>query len=138
VNELAIVLSERFLRLGCGPGIGGLVEAGCRDLGGEPVGLGQAHDEGDEGILNLLLRQLLANLVERLDSLDWLAVQTGRGRIAHLLPDEGLLYRGKVLERGEQHVGVLGATDVLDKLAEFLAQCSKHFVLILDRLYMSR
>ena len=58
--------------------------------------------------------------------------------MAHLLANERLLYRGEVLEWGEQHVGVLGATDVLDKLAELLAQCGEHFVLILDRLCMSR
>lgn len=53
---------------------------------------------------------------------------------AHLLADERLLYRGQVLQRRQKHVCVLGAADVLDELAQFLAQRSEHLVLILNRL----
>ena len=53
---------------------------------------------------------------------------------ADLLPHERLLYRGQVLQGREQHVSVLWPADVLDKLAQFLAQRSKDLVLILNRL----
>ena len=46
-----------------------VVEAGSGDLGGEPVGFGEADGEGDEVLLDLLLGELVADLVEGLDSL---------------------------------------------------------------------
>lgn len=57
---------------------------------------------------------------------------------AHLLPDKRLLYRGKVFEGGEEHMGVLWPSNKVDKLAQFLAQGSEHLVFILDRLCTRR
>jgi hypothetical protein len=69
VHQLAVVLSECFLRRWCGARVWCLVQASRGDLRCEPIGFGEAHNKGDEGILNLLLRQLFADLVQGLDSL---------------------------------------------------------------------
>lgn len=54
--------------------VGGCEEAASRDLGCEPIGLGEADGEGDEVFLDLLRRELAADLVEGLDGLgvEWL------------------------------------------------------------------
>ena len=59
------------LLLGCGRDllVGCCVQATSRHLGGEPVRLGEPECEGDEELFDLLRRELLADLVERLDGL---------------------------------------------------------------------
>lgn len=54
---------------------------------------------------------------------------------AHLFPYKRLLYRSKVLEGREQHVSELWTADVLDKLAQFLAESCKHLIFVLYRFY---
>jgi hypothetical protein len=135
VHELAVVLSERLLRGGCGAGVGGLVKTSRGDFWCEPIRLWQAHYEGYEGILDLLLRQLLANLVEGLDSLDTLGhCCCAWCRTTYLLPHERLLYRRKVFQGWEKHMRVLWASDIFDKFAQLLAQRREYLILVLDRL----
>lgn len=43
--------------------IWGVVQSGGRDLRCEPIGLGKANGKGDEVLLDLLLRELVADLV---------------------------------------------------------------------------
>lgn len=74
VHKLAVMLPEGLLRWGCSARVRSLVETSRGNLGGEPVGFRQAEDEGNEGVLNLLLRQLLADLVQRLNGLLLLAM----------------------------------------------------------------
>lgn len=50
-----------------------VVEASGRDFRGKPVGFREAECEGNEVLFDLLLAELLANLVERLDGLAVLA-----------------------------------------------------------------
>ena len=57
------------------------------------------------------------------------------GALAHLLANKWLLYRSEVLKRRQKHMCVLWATNVFDKLAQFLAQCSEYLILILNGLY---
>jgi hypothetical protein len=45
------------------------VETASRDLGCEPIGLGETDGEGDEIFLDLLRRELFADLIEGLDGL---------------------------------------------------------------------
>jgi len=56
VNKLSVMLPERFLRGRCGARVRSLVETSRGDFRGEPIGFGQTQDEGDEGVLDLLLR----------------------------------------------------------------------------------
>lgn len=49
--------------------VGCIVQARRGDFGCEPVGLGEALDEGKKVLLDLLLRELVADPVEGLDSL---------------------------------------------------------------------
>lgn len=63
VDQLAELLSELFLDRGRDLGVGGREEAAPRDLGGEPVGLGEANREGDEELLDLLGGEIDADLV---------------------------------------------------------------------------
>lgn len=58
-----LLQSRRRLLVWCG------VEASRGDLGSEPVCFGQAEDERDEMLFDLVLGELLANLVEGLDGL---------------------------------------------------------------------
>ena len=60
-----------------------------------------------------------------------------RGVGAYLLPHERLLYRGQVFQGREQHVSVLWPADILDKLAQFLAESCQHLVFIFYRLCAS-
>lgn len=53
---------------------------------------------------------------------------------AYLVSNDGLLYGGEVLERGEQDVAPRRASNVFDEVAKLLAQSNQDFVLILDRL----
>lgn len=52
----------------------------------------------------------------------------------HLVPDDGLLNGSEVLQRRQQDVTPLRATDILDKVAELLAQRNQDLILVLDRL----
>ena len=49
--------------------VGLVVEACGGDFGGEPVGFGEAEGEGDEVLLDLLARELVADFVEGFDGL---------------------------------------------------------------------
>lgn len=69
VYELSKLLPEALLRLRSGMLVWYVVEASGRDLRGEPVCLGETDGQGDEILLDLLLRQLIANLVERFNGL---------------------------------------------------------------------
>ena len=81
--ELAVVLSELLLRWRRGSCVRGAVKTGGGDLRGEPVGLGQAQDKRDKVLLDLLLRELLADFVQGLDSLVGLArAGYGHGKYA--------------------------------------------------------
>jgi hypothetical protein len=53
---------------------------------------------------------------------------------AYLVSNDGLLYGGEVLERGEQDVAPRRASNVFDEVAKLFAQSNQDFVLILDRL----
>lgn len=44
VDQLAIMLSKGFLGWRCGSGVGSLVQTSRGDLGGKPVGFGEAQD----------------------------------------------------------------------------------------------
>lgn len=52
----------------------------------------------------------------------------------HLVPDDGLLDGSEVLQGGQQDVTPLRAADILDEVAELLAQRDQDLVLILDGL----
>lgn len=52
----------------------------------------------------------------------------------HLVPDDGLLDGSEVLQGRQQDVTPLRATDILDKVAELLAQRNQDLILVLDRL----
>lgn len=67
------MLSKTFLGLRCGLLIWSVVEAGCGDLRGEPVGFREADRQWDEVLFDLLLGELFADLVEGLDSLEWIS-----------------------------------------------------------------
>ena len=67
--EVAETLAEALLRLHGGMLIGCIVQTGCGDFGSEPVGLGEALDQGEEVLFDLLLRDLVADLVQGLDGL---------------------------------------------------------------------
>jgi len=53
---------------------------------------------------------------------------------AYLLADKRLFYSSQVLEGRQEHMCVLGASHILDKLAQLLAQCCQNLVFVLDRL----
>ena len=53
---------------------------------------------------------------------------------AYLVPHDGLLDGGEVLERGEQDMAPLRTADIVDKAPELLAQGNEDLVLILDGL----
>ena len=67
--ELSKTLAKAFLRRGVGFCVCDLVDACGRDLCSKPVCFGKASNERDEVLLDLLLRQCFANLVERINSL---------------------------------------------------------------------
>lgn len=69
VNEDTELLSELFLERRANFLVGRGVQAAARDLGGEPVRLGESDGQGNEVFLDLLRGELIADLVERLDSL---------------------------------------------------------------------
>jgi len=50
-------------------GVGDVVETGGRDFRGKPIGFREAEGKWDKVKLDLFLGQLLADFVERLDSL---------------------------------------------------------------------
>lgn len=54
---------------------------------------------------------------------------------AHLLSHKRFFYRRKVLQGRKQHVSELWTADILDELAQFLAQGCEHLILVLDRFY---
>ena len=99
--ELSELLTQTFLRLRGGVLVGCVVEAGCGDFGGEPVGFGEADGEGDEVVFDLLLRELLADFVERFYGLD--CVSQGIARSvknlgADLVPHKWLFDGSEVLQ----------------------------------------
>lgn len=100
MNELRELLSEPFLRLWSGMLVWCVVEASGRDLGCEPIGFGKTESQGNEVLLDLLLRKLIADLVERLDSL-YVSVCVLRCMRAasYLVAYERLLDRGQILKR---------------------------------------
>ena len=53
---------------------------------------------------------------------------------AYLVPHDGLLDGGEVLERGEQDMAPLRTADIVDKAPKLLAQGDEDLVLILDGL----
>lgn len=53
---------------------------------------------------------------------------------AYLVSNDGLLYGGEVLERGEQDVAPGRTSNVFDEVAKLLAQGNQDFVLVLDGL----
>lgn len=63
------MLPQLLLILRAGVLIRCVVQAGGRDLRREPVGLREAECQGDKVLFDLLLAELLADLVERLDGL---------------------------------------------------------------------
>lgn len=69
MDKLAELLPQAFLRLCACVLIWGVVEAGGRDFRSEPVSFGEADDKWDEVLFDLLLRELVADLVQGLDGL---------------------------------------------------------------------
>lgn len=55
-----------------------------------------------------------------------------RAEVTYLVADDGLLYRGEVLQRGEQDMTPLRTSNVLDEASELLAQSDQDLILILD------
>lgn len=68
-DECCELLSEAGLNLCAHFYIWVIVEAGGGDFGCKPVRAGEADCERDEVLLDLFGRELVANFVERLDSL---------------------------------------------------------------------
>lgn len=100
MDELRELLSESFLRLWGGMLIWCVVEPSGRDLGCKPVGFGETQGQGNEVLLDLLLRKLIADLVERLDSLCMSVCVLRYMRVAsYLVAYERLLDRGQILKR---------------------------------------
>lgn len=54
--------------------------------------------------------------------------------VSYLVTNDGLFYRGEVLERGEKDVTPLRTSHVFDEAAELFAQGDQDFILILNRL----
>lgn len=63
MHELRKLLSKAFLGRLRDAGVGSGVEAGGGDFGCEPVGFGEADDEGDEVLFDVFGFQLGADLV---------------------------------------------------------------------------
>jgi hypothetical protein len=145
VDQQAELLAQRLLDGRGDLGVGGGVEAASRDLGGEPVGFREADGEGDEVLLNLLGRQLVADFVQRLDGLrlhqQLIFRSRRRDRTAHgvvktdLVSDDGLLDGGEILQGRKENMSPLGAANVLDEAAQLLAEGNQHLVFVLDRLW---
>jgi len=57
----------------------------------------------------------------------------GKRESPYLVPDDGLLDGGKILQRRQQDVAPLGTTDILDKTPKLVTQRDQNFVLVLDR-----
>lgn len=96
------VLSEVLLQCWRGFSVGGAVQTCGGDLGCEPIGFREVENERDEMLLNLALRQLLADFVERFDGLiRSISIDSpSLSRIVtHLLPDQGLLNCRQILQR---------------------------------------
>lgn len=69
VDELAKLLAELLLDGRRNSLVGRRVQATPGHLGGKPVGFGEADDQGDEVLLDLLGGKFGANLIERLNGL---------------------------------------------------------------------
>jgi hypothetical protein len=147
VDEQAKLLTELLLDGGRNFLVGSCEEATSGNLGCEPICFGESDCEGNKEFLDLLGRELLADLVERLDSLNCLThaplAKDAPASVdmhfmclvkAYLVSNDGLLYGGEVLERGEQDVTPRRASNVFDEVAKLLAQSNQDLVLILDRL----
>lgn len=102
--------------------VGGGVEPSSGDLGSKPVGFGEADNEWSEVGLDLVLGELVADLVQRLNSLREKSARTrdmpaSNVNAAYLVSDERLLNGGQVLQRAEQDMAVLRTADILDEVA---------------------
>lgn len=73
MNKLPEMLSESILRTRGRLGIRDRVETCCRDLGCEPIGFGEADNEGNEVLFDLSLGQVITYFVERFDCLRYLS-----------------------------------------------------------------
>ena len=96
VHELGELLAQPFLRLRGGMLVGSVVEAGGGDFGGEPVGFGEADGEGGEVLFDLVLGKLIADVVKRLDGLEFSDGSAGalfKGYVVqgsrYLIPNKG-------------------------------------------------
>lgn len=69
VDQQAELLAQLFLNRRGHLLVGSCEETTATDLGSEPVGLCEADCEGDEVLLDLLRREILADLVEGFDGL---------------------------------------------------------------------
>lgn len=120
VAELGEHLDEVLLNRRSGLGVSRGVHGGGGGAGGEPLAGRETAEEGDVVLVDLLLAQHGADLVRRLGS---------------LVADKGLLDTGKVLEDGEDEVGVLGTAKVLDEVApKLLRQREEDLVVIVEGL----
>lgn len=76
MHELAELLTEGLLDGWSNAGVGSDVEASRGDFRGKPICFREAYDERDEVLLDLLLRELFADLVQGFDGLDCIVSQT--------------------------------------------------------------
>ncbi len=79
VHELAELLSQSLLGWRSGARVGHVVQAGGGYLRREPVCFREADGERDEKVFDLLLRELLADLVQRFDGLEAISDYRIRG-----------------------------------------------------------
>ena len=73
-----------------------------------------------------LLSDSTAYFIPTVSQSQWVNCNT----CTYFVPDQWLLDSSQILEGREEHVSILGATNVLDKVPEFLAQRGQHFILI--------
>lgn len=52
----------------------------------------------------------------------------------YLVSNEWFFYGGEIFQRRQQYVTMFRSTNVLDKISQFLAQCSENLVFIFHRL----
>lgn len=79
--------------------IGSVVEASRGNFGGEPIGFGETDGEWDEVLLDLLLGQLFADLVQRFHGLHVSVSLRARVSLTtYLVSHKGLLDGSKILQ----------------------------------------
>lgn len=96
------MLSEVLLQCRRGFSVWGAVQTCGGDLGGEPIGFREVEYETDEVLLDLALRQLLADFVERFDGLACPISMNSPSVsciVTDLLPDQRLLDCRQILQR---------------------------------------